>query len=392
MKPVILIFAPVYLPGFRGGGPIRTIANLADQLGDEFEFRIVTSDRDMGDQIPYPNVMIDQWNKVGKAFVFYASKPMLSLKGIFDLLRETRYDALYLNSFFNVRFTLFPVILRRFGVVSRRIPLIIAPRGEFSKGALSQKPSKKKVFLFAVQLFRFFSDVRWQASTETEATDIRSVLKLPANGMVQVARNLVGIEPVDTVQASAPDGYQVHDQRLRICFLARISPMKNLDFALGIICNMRTKVQFDIYGPVEDVEYWERCQRIIAAKPPNVKIEYYGEVDNPRVKSIISTYDVFFVPSLGENFGHIYMEAFCAGTPVLVSDRTPWRNLEGVGVGWDIPLDSPDRFLEVLHDFSESEREYRMQLRLNCKEFARVNAADPTAVCQNRALFKIKVA
>ncbi len=48
----ILAFIGHYLPGYKAGGPIRTLENMVDALGDEFEFRIVTSDRDLGDGDP----------------------------------------------------------------------------------------------------------------------------------------------------------------------------------------------------------------------------------------------------------------------------------------------------------------------------------------------------
>ena len=38
---VILCFVAYYLPGYRSGGPVRTIANFVDHLGDEFDIRIV---------------------------------------------------------------------------------------------------------------------------------------------------------------------------------------------------------------------------------------------------------------------------------------------------------------------------------------------------------------
>ena len=37
----VFTLAPHYLPGFKAGGPIRSIANLAAELGDEIDFRIV---------------------------------------------------------------------------------------------------------------------------------------------------------------------------------------------------------------------------------------------------------------------------------------------------------------------------------------------------------------
>ena len=43
-KMRVLVFVSNYLPGYRGGGPIRTIQNMVENLGDEIEFLIVTRD------------------------------------------------------------------------------------------------------------------------------------------------------------------------------------------------------------------------------------------------------------------------------------------------------------------------------------------------------------
>ena len=77
-KLKVLCFCDFYLPGYRAGGPIRTIANMVLNLGDEIDFHIVTRDRDFGSNEPYRGVAIDAWNTVGKAKVFYASPASLS--------------------------------------------------------------------------------------------------------------------------------------------------------------------------------------------------------------------------------------------------------------------------------------------------------------------------
>ena len=69
MKPSILIALPHYRPGWKAGGPTRTIANLVEHLGDEFSFRILTSDRDYGDERAFPCIEADRWRRVGKAEV-----------------------------------------------------------------------------------------------------------------------------------------------------------------------------------------------------------------------------------------------------------------------------------------------------------------------------------
>ncbi len=55
-KKVILCFVSYYLPGFKSGGPLRTIANMVDHLAPDFDFWIVTRDRDLGDAHGYENI------------------------------------------------------------------------------------------------------------------------------------------------------------------------------------------------------------------------------------------------------------------------------------------------------------------------------------------------
>ena len=67
----IVIFSNSYLPGYKYGGPLRTISNLCDCLGEEYHFRIVANDRDYGEATPYPNIKYDEPNYVGNAEVWY---------------------------------------------------------------------------------------------------------------------------------------------------------------------------------------------------------------------------------------------------------------------------------------------------------------------------------
>jgi len=48
----ILILTDYYLPGYKGGGPMRTLSTMVDRLGDEYRFRVLTRDRDLGDTEP----------------------------------------------------------------------------------------------------------------------------------------------------------------------------------------------------------------------------------------------------------------------------------------------------------------------------------------------------
>ncbi|MCE2463814.1 MAG: glycosyl transferase family 1, partial [Dehalococcoidia bacterium] len=161
-----------YLPGYKAGGPIRKLASLVEGLGGEYTFKVVTKDRDFKDRTAYPGVAIDTWSHVGKAEIGYLSPDSLSFWRLRRLLRDTDYDLMYLNSFFEPHFAIKPLLLRRLGLIPPR-PVIVAPNGEFSVGALKLKGLKKRLYMLIARLLRLYRGVLWQAASEYEVADIR---------------------------------------------------------------------------------------------------------------------------------------------------------------------------------------------------------------------------
>jgi glycosyltransferase involved in cell wall biosynthesis len=135
---------------------------------------------------------------------------------------------------------------------------------------------------------------------------------------------------------------------IRIIFLSRIVPKKNLLTALRMLKDIQGAIEFNIYGPPEDASYWNRCLEEIRTLPRNIGVEFHSLVDHSTVEAIFSTHHLFLFPTLGENYGHVIYEALSAGCPVLISDRTPWRGLARAGAGWDFPLEQPERFRAAL--------------------------------------------
>lgn len=356
MRPIILTFVGGYLPGFKAGGPIRSLANMVDQLGNEFDFRVIAPDRDLGDSSAFPGVAIDAWNTVGKAQVFYRSPGEAGWRALIASLRSTDYDLIYLNSFFSFGGSLRPLLYRRLGNL-RKSPVLLAPRGEFSPGALALKPFKKRAFIRLARALNFYSAINFQASSEHEAADITRALGAKS---VNVASNI----SVASDLSHRPDAArrQKHHQHphVRAVFLSRLSPKKNLEGALAILATTSVPVSYDIYGPVENTEYWNKCLRLIKKLPDNISVNYKGELRPEAVSSTLAEYDLFFFPTLGENYGHVIREALSAGLPVLISDQTPWRDLTAKGAGADLSLEEPEAFsawIEALSRLSPSEQQ-----------------------------------
>lgn len=370
----ILVFTGYYLPGYKGGGPIRTIKNLIDQTSDSFSYRVVTLDRDLGDIYPYNNLKFDSWNRIGNSEVFYIQPGLIGMRKIFKLLAKENYDLVYINSFFSPQFSLFPLLLSK----ALKRPVILGPRGELSEGALKLKSTKKRIFIKVYQLFGLDHGVVFQASTKYEAKDIERVLGDNVN--IVIAEDIGSKDFVTNIP--------VRNKTTKAIFVSRISPMKNLALALKVLEKVESSLVYDIYGPIEDEIYWKQCQEIIANLPPNICVRYRGEIKPENVISVLSKYDLFFMPTRGENYGHVIAEALCAGLPLIISDRTPWKNLQSLGIGWDLPLDNLNAFSTAIDMLAKMPVDDHMNMRKTVLAWARQKFSQCDAIEANIAMFR----
>jgi glycosyltransferase involved in cell wall biosynthesis len=383
-KPVILAFVGNYLPGYKAGGILRITINTVDHLCDEFEFKIVTRDRDVGDDKPYNDVKLNQWQRVGNAMVYYLPPQSSTVKDILDLIVRTPHDVLYLNSFFDP-LTIKVLFIRKLGRVTFK-PVIVAPWGEFAWASLKQKYPKKFVFIQVARILGLYKKVIWRASSEFEAQDIIKVMKIKSNSI-----HITGDFPIKNIPDTFPDVTfkpPPDGEGLKVVFLSRISREKNLDYALRVLSKVNARVIFDIYGPAENATYWKECQKLISKLPVNIIVNYLGNVNANQVINVFSSYDLFLFPTGGEAYGHVIAECLISGTPVLISTETPWRNLQTDGLGWDVDLEQMDSFTEIIEKLSLLSDDERLRKRAVVKAKIVERLLDPAVLTTNRQLFK----
>lgn len=377
-KRKILIFIDWYLPGFKAGGPIQSVANLVAHLKDEFEFLIVTSDTDYCEEKTYPNVKSNEWNILADGTkVFYFSKDNLSRSAIRSLIRRTEFDAVYLNGIYSLYFTLIPLLLLR---KKREKRIVIATRGMLSKGSLGIKKTKKKFFIRSAKTLRLFDSVIFHATTEIEKIEIASVFGSSSN--IKVAANL----PQLSSKINLPKRNKENDS-IRFVNVARIAPEKNLLFALRILKTVKSNILFDFYGPIYSQEYWNECKLALDELPQNVKAQYKGSIESDKVGDVLSLYHFMLMPTTGENFGHVILQSLSVGCPVIISDQTPWKKLEDKKIGWDISLEKIDEFATTI-DFTASINQSNYDIMSKAAfDYAQQYIQNPQIKEQNRALF-----
>jgi glycosyltransferase involved in cell wall biosynthesis len=379
-KKKILVSIDWFLPGYKAGGPIRSCANIISRLRDEFDFYVITSDTDFSETKPYPNITPNQWNKLDDGTpVYYFSKDQLHEKQMTRVICDLAPDILYMNSFFSRKFTLLPMRITR-----RHLPqtnLIVAPRGMLGKGALSIKPLKKQLFIWFAKLTELYASVKWHASTEQEAKEIRDVFGKYTT--VHVALNLSALRSIHLTEKQKNTG------ELNLIFFSRISRKKNLHLALNALNFIKGvgKIHLDIFGTLEDHDYWTECSQLIKNIPQQFSAEYKGVIKSSEAEKAFSECHFFILPTMHENYGHSIVESLAFGVPVIISDQTPWHNLEERRSGWDIPLGDTQKLISVLEDALKMDAHTYRQWQQGAIAHAKEILDDRNALQQNRNLF-----
>ena len=370
------MFIDWYLPGYKAGGPIQSCSNLIAHLGKEYDFSVVTRDTDYCETIPYANIKSNEWNIVDGTRVYYFSSDTLNKKNIQHLLNTENYDTVYLNGIFSFYFSLLPLYLLR-GSNKR---CIVAARGMLAANALHIKGIKKQLFLFVSKFTGLFSKVIFHATNENERSDISKNFK---NVSVIVAANL----PQKITLELKPNKEKLVGS-IKLVNIARIAPEKNLKYALEVLTQVKGNVELDIYGPVYKPDYWDECKAIIESLQKNIVVNYKGSVESTAVISTLSKYHFMIMPTLGENFGHIILQAMSTGCPVIISDNTMWRNLYEQHCGWDISLNSREKYVAAIEEaIAMSDIEYE-KMSEAAFAYAKKFSADTNLILQNRILFK----
>ncbi len=377
-KRHILIFIDWYLPGYKAGGPIRSCANLIAHLKEDFSFSVVTRDSDYMTDVPYLNIKSNEWNILSDGTrVFYFSENQLTKKNIYLILENEVYDTVYLNGIFSKTFTIFPLLYFK---NKKNIKVIVATRGMLAESALAIKSWKKNIFLFLAKQFMLFKNAFFHATNETEAETIRAVFGVKAS--IAIASNF-------------PDKKQLTDwlqkekniSTLKLVCVARIAPEKNIKYALSILKEVKATIAFDIYGPTYDEAYYKECQTIINEMPSNISVTLKGSIDHSMIADTISKYDFLFLPTRGENFGHVILQSLVVGVPVIISDKTIWRNLKAANAGWDIDLNHSKEFVAVLEHCAKMPNEEYALFSKGAFDFANSYVNDKSHLLQNKQLF-----
>lgn len=341
----LLIMASLFWPQKNSGGPPISILNLVRSIKDSFDIYIVSKNHEINDDKPLEGIA-PGWNQFDFGKAIYLSREEHTLKRVRSFIEEVNPDVIYQNSFFSYD-DLLPVLLYK--KAHKKVKVIVAPRGEFYPERIMVGKTKKNIYGFLFRVSGLLKDVYFQGTGKEECDQVKMFLRIPDD-------HLVNIQNLSISAKTSINIIEKKSGELKLVYIARVHPTKNLFKAIEWLKNLDGDVRYDIYGSIEDQKYWENCLQVIDVLPKNIKVSYLGVIEHDLVASLIEKYHVYYMPTTGENFGHSIVEAMRCSRPVLISDQTPWTDIDGIG-GYAIPLNENQRFEATLKSFQNMNQE-----------------------------------
>lgn len=342
----VFISIPWFIPAYRAGGPIQSLANLINNFKSGIEYRVFCGSKDLNGE-PL-NVETGKWIPYNEqTMVWYAPDENIS-RSLTEQTEILKPGVIFIIGLFSWHYNIVPLLF------SKAPKKILSVRGMLHPGALRGKKAKKRIFLEALKLWGITKKTIFHATDETEKLFIQNEFGMESN--IAIAENYGKLITPAAPLYKAPGN-------LKLITVALISPMKNHLLVLEALATCTDAIEYNIYGPVKDAAYWQQCRDRIASMPENITVQYHGETEPGWVEKLLAEHHVFIMPSKSENFGHAIYEALSAGKPVITSRYTPWNGLEVAHAGMNAETLSTS-LAAAIKSFAEKDDEaYRVFVR-----------------------------
>ena len=318
-KTPILILTDWYYPAYKAGGPITSLFNLCHFLKDHFQFYILTSNQDL-DGKTLKDIETNQWVEGSNKEQIYYSSISLSKITLNNAIQNSNSKIIYLNSLFSFDFTIKPLWWLR---ASKELQIFLSLRGMLHQQAFSQKKVKKSIFLATIKKLSSFKKTTLIASNGSELKEIQ---KHHLSNQTIILPNIPKLHLLDENRKAVP-------QKV-LTVVSRIAPEKNSLFAIECISKIKQNVTVNWIGDSIDAEFKEAFLKLIDKLPKNITFLFHEAQNASFIREALLTSKVFFLPTLGENFGHAIFEALATGTPAVIGLKTPFFEIESINAGF----------------------------------------------------------
>lgn len=245
----------------------------------------------------------------------------------------------------------YPIIASEsIGGLNENARIIFSPHGALTR--YSRKRSKLK---------KFFSWIFWQRKVVENAHIVHVTSKIEEADFKEIfPHKIVKCVPIGV------ERYEVQPVVGEyFLYLSRIDPKKNLDKLIEYFDDpLLNASSLLVAGPREKGEYFSSVLKAISLRK---NLKYIGPVFGEDKIRLLAGAKMLLLPSSSENFGIVIAEALAVGTPVLVTDSTPWSIVNTLNCGICCSINLYKENLLVAAKLSDNEIH---EMSMNAKSYA----------------------
>jgi glycosyltransferase involved in cell wall biosynthesis len=330
----ILHVTPYYHPAAEWGGPVRSVALLAQataRAGVHVEV-VTTSRRGSVALAEVPpgtrevdGVPVTYCHARGPRRFFFSPQLAAEVRR-----RVRRADVVHLHGIWT-----YPVVAAARACEGAGVPYVLSPRGSLDPWALRQKSWKKRLYTLLVERHTIHGAALLHFTSADEQRTAPSAVRALPHVVVPNCLDLDRLLSLDRREAGsrAPE----------VLVLGRIHPMKGFDVlvpAFRRLVDGGRSATLMIAGNDEG-GYRRVVERLVAEHRLGDRVRFLGELDGPGKEEAFARAALLVAPSYRENFGNAVAEAMAAGLPVIVSERVGIAaDIADARAGLVVPIDA----------------------------------------------------
>jgi len=255
---------------------------------------------------------------------------------IFNIL--FKFNLIHFHEILNIRIHFLSCLL-----IKLSIPYIFSLHGNLDEWSVNQSYFKKKIFFY---LFKknFLLSSGLQISSYEELKEARMFINKKNTNYFLIPN---GVEiKVDEIIFKKKE----IDNNIKLLFFGRVDPKKGIDIILNALKKLRhsqKKYSLTIIGPAKE-DYKNKIIDLI----DDLKLNSYVTILKPvydkisKIK-ILSSHDIFILPSYEEADSIALKESLACGTPVIISKQCRLNDVADYNCGLIISNKSEDLILAI---------------------------------------------
>lgn len=341
----ILIITPSYKPAFVYGGPIFSVAYLAENLSKNNEVLVLSTNANGKE-----NLVIDTQDAIqieGVNIRFFKRQTKDHSHFSIGMLRYlwnhgSEYQAIHIQSWWNTVAVLTALICKL-----KSWKYIVSPRGMLSPYTIDHSIVKNIIHKLIGDYLLENAIIHVTSNDEKQKLNKLN----PSYRLIDVP-NYVDVK---TKHQNANRNSDI----LNLLFLSRIHPKKGIEDLFSALCNVNFKYHLSVVGD-GDSEYIQGLKSLSKKLQIDSFISWKGALYNEDKIQSYANADVFILPSKDENFANTVLESLSQGTAVIVSKNVGLSDFVSKNdLGW-VYDGSINNLVDVLNDSKSSPQKLKI--------------------------------